>query len=107
MPPGTPKPFLDTYTHGLALTPNERELYVTSVPGNAVYAFTVPDLQPVTKIDVGKNPNWIAVHPDGGAVFVTNSADNTVSVIDTNSKKVVATLPVGRAPKRITVVKPR
>ena len=106
LPPGTPKPFLDTYTHGLALTPDERELYVTSVPGNAVYAFSVPDLQRIAKIDVGKNPNWIAVHPDGGAIFVTNSADNTVSAIDTNSKKVVATIPVGHAPKRIIVVKP-
>ena len=104
LPPATPEPYLKTYTHGLALTPDERELYVTSLPGNAVFAFSVPELKQLAKIDVGKDPNWIAVHPDGDRLFVSNSTSNTVSVIDTRSKKVVATIPVGRTPKRLIVV---
>jgi YVTN family beta-propeller protein len=104
LPPGTPEPYLKTYTHGLALTPDERELYVTSLPGNAVFAFSVPELKQLAKIDVGKDPNWIAVHPDGDRLFVSNSTSNTVSAIDTRTKKVVATIPVGHTPKRLAVI---
>ncbi|HKV42409.1 MAG TPA: YncE family protein [Blastocatellia bacterium] len=107
LPPDTPKPFLDTYTHGLALTPDEHRLYVTSVPGNALYVYSVPDLDRLAKINVGKAPNWIAVRPDGNVLFVSNQASDTVSVIDTGTNTVIATVPVGAAPKRIIVVEPR
>ena len=104
LPPGTPEPYLKTYTHGLALTPDERELYVTSMPGNAVFVFSVPELKQLAKIEVGKDPNWIAVHPDGHLVFVSNSSSDSVCAIDTHTKKVVATITVGRTPKRLIVV---
>jgi YVTN family beta-propeller protein len=104
---GTPKPKLDTYSHGVALTPDERELYVTSVPGNAVYAFRVPGLEQIAKIEVGADPSWLAVDPSGHLIFVSNASSNTVSAIDTESKKVVATIPVGQTPKRIVVVRPK
>ena len=104
LPPATPEPYLKTYTHGLALTPDERELYVTSLPGNAVFAFSVPELKQLAKIDVGKDPNWIAVHPNGDRLFVSNSTSNTVSAIDTRTKRVIATIPVGHTPKRLVVV---
>jgi YVTN family beta-propeller protein len=105
LPPGTPEPYLKTYTHGLALTSNERELYVTSMPGNAVFVFSLPEIKQIAKIDVGKDPNWIAVHPDGQLMFVSNSSSNSVSAIDTRAQKVVATIPVGRTPKRLVVVR--
>jgi len=104
LPPGTPEPYLKTYTHGLALTPDERELYVTSMPGNAVFVFSVPELKQLAKIDVGKDPNWIAVHPEGQLVFVSNSSSDSVSAVDTRTRKVVANIPVGRTPKRLIVV---
>jgi len=104
LPAGTPEPYLKTYTHGLALTPDERELYVTSMPGNAVFVFSVPEIKQLAKIEVGKDPNWIAIHPDGQLVFVSNSSSDSVSAIDTRTRKVVATIPVGRTPKRLIVV---
>jgi len=58
------------------------------------------------RVDVGKFPNWMAFTPDGKTLFVSNTQSNTVSAIDVKSKKLVATIPVGKAPKRILVVTP-
>jgi len=107
LPPGTPRPYLDTYSHGIALTPDERELYVASVPGAVVYVYSLPGLKPIAKIEVGRTPDWLAVDPSGKFVFVSNAGSNTVTAIDTASKSVLATIPVGDAPKRILVVTPR
>jgi YVTN family beta-propeller protein len=104
LPAGTEVPPYDTLTHGLALTPNERELYVTSMAGKAIYAFSVPELKQLAKIDVGRYPNWISINPDGRMVWVSNQLDDTVSAIDTRTKKVVATIPVGHEPKRLLAV---
>lgn len=46
-------------------------------------------------IAVGKGPEGIDISPDGREVWAANSGDGTVSVIDTASKKVVATIDVG------------
>jgi YVTN family beta-propeller protein len=104
LPPGTEIPPYDTLTHGLALTPDERELYVTSMAGKSIYAFSVPDIKQLAKIDVGRFPNWITISSDGRLVWVSNQLDDTVSAIDTRSKKVVATIPVGHEPKRLLAV---
>ncbi len=104
LPAGTVIPPYDTLTHGLALTPDERELYVTSMAGKAIYAFSVPDLKQLAKIDVGRYPNWITINPDGRLVWVSNQLDDTVSAIDTRTKKVIATIPVGHEPKRLLAI---
>jgi YVTN family beta-propeller protein len=38
------------------------------------------------------------VHPNGREVYVSNGGDGNVSVIDTASNKIVATIPVGQRP---------
>jgi YVTN family beta-propeller protein len=49
-----------------------------------------------------------SVTPDGSKVYVANSGDNTVSVIDTASSIVVAVLPVGNGPTAFGVfIQPR
>ena len=106
LPAGTPKPYLDTYSHGILITPDERELYVNSVPGNAVYVFSLPDLEPLAKIDVSETPDWLTIDDSGRFLFVSNAGSNSVTAIDTHTKKVVATIPVGSAPKRILAVRP-
>ncbi len=107
LPPDTPPPFLNTYTHGLLLVNNERELWVTSCPGNALYVFSLPDLKQTAKIEVGESPNWLTATSDDGMVFVSNASADTVTAIDAHTKRVLATIPVGRAPKRLLVVTPK
>ena len=47
----------------------------------------------------------MAASPLAGTVYVTNFADNTVSVINQFTNKVTATIPVGSAPFGVTVNK--
>jgi YVTN family beta-propeller protein len=69
-----------------------------------VYVFSLPELKQVAKIQVGELPNWLTATNDDRMVFVSNSAADSVTAIDARSKRVVATIPVGRAPKRLLVV---
>ena len=46
-------------------------------------------------------PFGVAVSPTGQTVYVTNSFDNTVSVIAVASNTVTATIPVGASPSGI------
>jgi YVTN family beta-propeller protein len=46
-------------------------------------------------VAVGKGPEGFDLSPDGKELWAANSGDGTVSVVDTASKKVVATIDVG------------
>ena len=104
LPANTPRPFLDTYTHGLALSPDEKELWVTSCPGNRVYVFSVPDLKPLGSVETGTFPNWLSFRPDGKVLFASNQGANSVTAIDVPARRVAATIPVGHAPKRLLAI---
>ena len=54
-------------------------------------------------VDLGDDPEGVAITPDGKKVYVTNSYINTVSVIDTATNKVIAKVPVGGNPIGIAV----
>jgi YVTN family beta-propeller protein len=54
-------------------------------------------------VAVGFLPIGVAVHPAGTFVYVTNFADNTVSVIETTSNTVTATVEVGPGPIGVAV----
>jgi YVTN family beta-propeller protein len=91
--------------HGLGLTHDNSEIWATSSMLSQVRVYTVPALQPVAEIDIGPVPNWMDFTRDGKQVFVSSQvpaeANGEVAIIDTASKKVVATLEVGSLPKRI------
>lgn len=56
--------------------------------------------------DVGAIPVGVAVHPSGIKAYVTNQGHNTVSVIDTATNAVIATVdvaPVGQSPAGVAV----
>jgi YVTN family beta-propeller protein len=93
--------------NGIAVTPDGSEVYVAKdvagttgypVPGIVSVIDTMTNTVVGSPIPVGSDPYGIAITPDGSKVYVTNEADNTVSVIDTATNMVVAVLPVGGAP---------
>ncbi len=49
-------------------------------------------------INVGKEPAEVTFSNDGLVAFVANGMDNSVSVINPNTKAVIATIPVGKNP---------
>ena len=101
IPEGTPPPPLDTYTHGLLLTPNQRELWLAGYAVGKVYGYMVPELQQIAAIDVGGQPHWLTLHPSGEPLYVSLEAQGAVAAIHRGIREVVRTMQVGEAPTRI------
>jgi YVTN family beta-propeller protein len=84
-------------THMLVVAPNERTIYTTNVNSDTVMA-AEKDAPGAgwsnTLIAVGKGPEGEDISPNGKELWVANSHDGTVSIIDTATKKVVQTLDV-------------
>ncbi len=95
------RPLLNTATHGLMLTPDGKELWAASVPTGNVYVYDVRSGKVAPPIAVGQLPNWIAFSPDGRYGCVTNTGGNDCSIVDRGSKKEIARIKVGKAPKRL------
>ena len=83
----------------------------TSTTGTVSVIDTADDSAAVTSIPVGLHPT--ALYPTDGALFVANTNDDSVSVVDTGTDKVVQTIStkpwpsskVGYAPTGITLTK--
>ena len=53
-----------------------------------------PSPSVTTTIPVGSAPLWVAISPDGRRAYIVNAGSDTVSVIDTASNRVIATISV-------------
>jgi YVTN family beta-propeller protein len=93
----------DTRTHGLGLTPDGRELWVTSLLDDCVYIYDVKAKKIIGKVATGGGPNWVVFTPDGKYVCVSNTDSDDVSIIDVNSRREVTRVKVGKVPKRLAV----
>src|SRR5499433_3003019 len=102
-------------SHGIGVAPDRKTLWVTSIPNNAVFVYSLADLSlighgalPDLKLP-GHNPlsavaNWVTFTPEGKQVYISNAALRSVTAIDTQAMKVVAVIPVGEVPKRINTM---
>jgi YVTN family beta-propeller protein len=94
-------------SHGIAVSPDGKTLWVNSKLNSQVYVYSLPDVKLLSGIHVGDHPDWLTLTPDGKSVYVANAGSNSVSVLDTASRKEVTRIPVGQVPKRnITAVWP-
>ncbi len=113
-----------TRPFGVAISPDKSHLYVTSEGAEFVTAMDVPRLVQyarrhpgstardlaasanyvVTRIAVGRDPRGIAFTPDGSRLLVANRLDDTISIIDTRTNRVVRTVALD-GPKSITVLR--
>ena len=105
LPDGVPKPYLETFTHALQLTADERELWVTDCINDLIRIVSLPELREVATIQVGHFPHWFTMRPDGKVIFVSLWYSDVVSAIDVATRKVIANIQFERAsgPKRILV----
>lgn len=101
VPDGTPRPLLDTYTHGLLLSPDERELWLASYATGKVYAFALPEREVMAEIEVGEGPHWFTLHPAGEPLYVTLERAGKVAAIHRGLRVVQHSASVGQAPTRI------
>lgn len=58
---------------------------------------------PLGTIPVGANPGQVVVNPATHSVYVVNTGDNTVSVIDSEKLTVTKVIPVGQGPTAIAI----
>jgi YVTN family beta-propeller protein len=91
----------NTLTHGLALSPDGSELWVTSLLDDSLYVYDVKANKITGRVQVGDGPNWVTFSPDGKYVCVSNTGTNDVSIIDVRARREVKRVKVGIAPKRI------
>jgi len=93
-----------TPTHGIELSPDGKELWVTSLADSGVYVYDVASNHLSTEIPIGKCPNWITFSRDGRYAAVSNSGSDDSSIIDTRTRREVARVKVGKSPKRLLAV---
>jgi YVTN family beta-propeller protein len=89
-----------THSSPIAVTPDDRFVWVANPDNDSVSVINVQNdaNQKVAEIKVGDEPNGVAVHPNGQTVYVTNTISGTVSVINANTRNIVATILVGTEP---------
>ncbi|MDE3201480.1 MAG: beta-propeller fold lactonase family protein [Acidobacteriota bacterium] len=109
---------------GVAITPDKSKLFVTCGGSEAVLAIDLERLlayihmhkQPFTedlsasgnyvvaRITVGHDPRGVTLTPDGKQLLVANRLEDTISVIDTHSNRLVQTISL-EGPKRLSVLR--
>jgi len=87
----------------LALSPDGTRLYVLCQQANQVRVLDAATGRTLKSIDVGHMPRGFALASAGDRLYVANSWDDTISVIDTPALKVVATWPVAAEPSSVAV----
>jgi YVTN family beta-propeller protein len=88
--------------HGMAITPDNRWVYVASDGTSTVSVIDTATDKLVESIEVGKNPHGVAVTPDGKVVLVGVYDTDSVVLIDTATRKVIGSIPIGK-PHNIAV----
>ena len=76
-------------SHGIGLTPDEKELWLADSFNNSVHIFDATVMPPkqITSIKVRDQPGWITFSIDGRYAY-----PSTGDVIDTHTKRIVVTL---------------
>lgn len=107
---GASRKVLDTIAlaHGtapahLALSPDERVLYVAASGRDAVIALGTGSLQEIAEIPVGRMPARLAVSPDGRRVYALCTESGRVDVVDPVRAAVVGSISIGAQPSDIGV----
>jgi YVTN family beta-propeller protein len=106
---------LDAPAHGIGVHPDGKTLWVTSIPQNAVFIYSLADLKLLGHVVLpelklagkplgGAVANWVTFTEDGKTIYISNSGLRSVTAIDTASMKIKAVIPVGEVPKRINTL---
>jgi YVTN family beta-propeller protein len=102
-PPGQEKETMGLQgspSHGLAITPDAKMLWVASKYYDYVAAYSLPDYKFIKVVVVGSHPEWLTIPPDGKNLYVAVAGTDSTVVVDNKTLKVVKTIPVGAVPKR-------
>jgi YVTN family beta-propeller protein/autotransporter-associated beta strand protein len=82
----------------LAVSADGQTLYASDAISNYVY-FVDLAAQQLDTVDLGKSVANVALSPDGRRLYVANSLDGSVSVLDTTTRGILATIGVAGTPE--------
>ncbi len=86
-------------THGVALDPDGKYGYISDGRGNAIVVFDRHSLQKLATVPAGTNPDGITYEPVTKTVWAFNGRSGDVTVLDTATRKVVATIKLPGKPE--------
>ncbi len=84
------------------LSPDKKLLYISCWGCDEVYIYNTLVGEFSGEISVGDNPNELCLTKNGSYLFVSNANDNSVSVINTNERRVIETLNAALYPNSAT-----
>ncbi len=87
----------------LALSPDEKTLYVTCMFDNKVDVIDIAAKKVTASIPVGIEPFGIVTSPDGGKIYVSNYRSSTLSIIDPEKREVTKTIKVEERPRGLAL----
>jgi YVTN family beta-propeller protein len=90
-------------THGVALPPGSKVGYISDGGNNAVVVFDRQTFATLTTIPAETNPDGIVYEPITATVWAFNGRSKSVSVIDTGTNTVIATIALPGKPEFPTV----
>jgi YVTN family beta-propeller protein len=85
--------------HGIALVHNLNKGYTSNGKLNNATVFNLETLQSITQIETGKNPDAILYDDYSKKIITCNGASKDLTVIDPETDKVVATIPLTGKPE--------
>jgi len=84
------------------LSPDRKHLYCSCWGGRRIIAVNTISLEIEGTVAVGDHPNDMVIDAKGKFLYVANSNDNSVSVVDINQLKVIETLNAALYPTTLT-----
>jgi YVTN family beta-propeller protein len=86
-------------THGVALNPDGKTGYITDGGGNAIVVFDRSSLAIKATVPAGTNPDGITYEPLTKTIWAFNGRSKNVSVMDTATNQIVATIALPGKPE--------
>jgi len=86
-------------THGIALNPNGKIGYISDGAANSIIVFDRATLAITQKVTAGTNPDGITFEPVTSSVWAFNGRSHNVSVLDTSSNTITATITLPGKPE--------
>jgi YVTN family beta-propeller protein len=95
-------------SHGIGIRPDQKEIWECDVEHHDVHVYDLTGEVPrqIATIPIGSQIYWLTFSPDGKTCYVAARGARSVAVVDTQTKKIVARIPVGKEPKRLLIVTP-
>jgi YVTN family beta-propeller protein len=88
---------------GLAISADDRLLYVATGRGKKVFVVDTKTNGITGSLEVGDRPWGIALGRDGKRLYTANGPSNDVSIVDADKLTVVMRIPVGKSPWGVAV----